>query len=345
MTTTTITLASNADNVGEVGPTISGDPTMGVNHPGYFEVNCSQIPNPGTPPPTYVPYNYLGLRFAVSLAQGTVINSAKLKVFFHTYQSDTPLHTIQAQAADDAPAFVSESLLGPGSRNLSSRTWGAQTVAWGDGTELGVATHDPVEIEIGPLLQEVVNRLGWSSGNRVVFVIKPVDSQAADAGQKRISLDSYASGYIPELTVIAGEHYGAAALTASPALAAVPIVERPGVATLQASASLAAAGFVDSAHAALSATAALTAVATVSHEWTAAAVLAAAASAPALAVATWAAAAVVTAQADVVARPTHRSAFADYPAMPTSARPALRPGVGSARSNLRPRPGTARMEW
>lgn len=343
MTTTTITLSSGANYVGESYPTLSSEALAGYNYVGQISGQCVQVPNPGTPPPAYVPLYYLGLRFSLPIDQGEEIAAATLRVFIRFGADyDRPWHTIQAQASDNAPAFVGDPVGGPYSHDLSLRTLGAALVTWGDGTDLGLADHDPVDIPIGSLLQEVVNRPGWVSGNHVVLVIKPVDDQSATAQDHRIQLDPYTLNPVQVEFVV---DIGAAVLGAAPAVTAAAIVERPSAASLQASASLAAAGFVDSAHAALSATAALTAVATVSHEWTATAVLAAAASAPMLAVASWAAASVATAQADVVARPTHRSAFADYPAMPTSARPALRPGVGSARSNLRPRPGTARMEW
>ena len=107
----------------------------------------------------------IGLRFnGIELPQGTVIDSAFLEFYADGNNSSTANLTIVGEDADDAVAFTTAA------NNLSGRTFTTASVAWA-----GVASWSDNNTYQSPdvktILQEIVGRGGWTSGNDVVFKI------------------------------------------------------------------------------------------------------------------------------------------------------------------------------
>lgn len=363
MTVHNLVIGSTFDSIGELYPTLSIDPACGVNYYGYADAYSQQVPNPGTPPPDLVPNFYLGLRFALPVGQGKTIVSATLRVFIRDGATgDRPWHTIQAQADDDAAAFVTDYLLGPGSYDLSSRSLGSELVTWGDGSDLGLSNHDPVDIDVTSLVQEIVDRPGWTSGNHMVLVIKPVDTQAFNV----LSIALGGDGYPAHLDVVDSEHYGATVMGAGAAIGIVPTLDKAALASLGSEASLVAratviaiGGLLEAASTLLAsgtierlgiATAASISLLGASAQVRSAFVLAMAvlATAPETiphGTSEWAAMSALDCVPELILGATHRSSSADFAGAASSARPALAPPVAAASPAIRPRPGSARMEW
>ncbi len=113
---------------------------------------------------------YVGIRFQnLSIHQGATISSAYITfeasppVDGHNTQA-TPL-TIHGQAADNAPTFT----MGVND-DISSRPNTTASVDW----KIDIPWIDHVtyqSADLSPIVQEIVNRSGWSSGNAMVFKI------------------------------------------------------------------------------------------------------------------------------------------------------------------------------
>lgn len=125
----------------------------------------------------------VGVRFtAVNVPQGATINSAFVQfdcddgdVGFDTPTADL---VIKAQAADDTVTFAGTT------SELSSRPTTTASVAWssipswvaGDGAGANEKTPD-----LAPIIQEVVSRAGWVSGNSIVIVFTGTGERTADS--------------------------------------------------------------------------------------------------------------------------------------------------------------------
>lgn len=94
---------------------------------------------------------------------------------------------IQAQAADNAGAFTSAT------NDISNRTLTTAYVDWSPGAWEGgqsdAATRTP---DLSAVMQEVVNRAGWASGNAVVFVVSlsPANTGTEAPSRKAASYES-----------------------------------------------------------------------------------------------------------------------------------------------------------
>jgi hypothetical protein len=111
----------------------------------------------------------IGLRFAnVAVPQGASITSTYLQFTADSSSSGTINLSIVGQAADNAPTFS------PSSNNITNRLTGVTTssVSWsppnwsGGDAGGGQQTND-----LSAIVQEIVNRPGWNSGQSMVFII------------------------------------------------------------------------------------------------------------------------------------------------------------------------------
>jgi hypothetical protein len=109
-----------------------------------------------------VQYDMLGI------PKGSIINSAKL-----TFQVDEPGvsytsndFTILAEAVDNAAVFTTELF------SISSRARSTASVAWNPPTSAAVGVKVDTS-DIAALIQELVNRPGWSADNRLTLMIYP----------------------------------------------------------------------------------------------------------------------------------------------------------------------------
>ncbi|HEY3217363.1 MAG TPA: T9SS type A sorting domain-containing protein [Candidatus Eisenbacteria bacterium] len=110
----------------------------------------------------------VGLRFpGLAIPAGATITKAYVQFEADESQSDATSLTIQGEATDDAPAFSSAS----GSLTVRPTTQAAVTwpnlVPWTSG-QVGTDQRTP---DLTPVLQEVVGRGGWQSGNALALMI------------------------------------------------------------------------------------------------------------------------------------------------------------------------------
>lgn len=120
----------------------------------------------------------VGLRFAgLSIPRGASITSAHLQFQVDEVNTGTTDLTIAGEASDDALTFTSSS------GNITSRTTTAASVTWSPPPwatkgEAGAAQQTP---DIATVIQEIVNRPGWQSGNSLVLIIAGTGERTAES--------------------------------------------------------------------------------------------------------------------------------------------------------------------
>lgn len=136
---------------------------------------------------------YVGLRFQnISVPQGAIITNAKIR--FRADESDAFSSQmniyIAGEDVDSASQFNNSSQF-----NLSGRTFTTNQYTWAIGTVPAWSSGNIYDTpNISTVIQEIVNRPGWSLGNAMVFMLW------SDAGEssERVA-DSYEGGYPAEL--------------------------------------------------------------------------------------------------------------------------------------------------
>ena len=120
----------------------------------------------------------VGLRFTgVTIARGAQITNAYVQFNADEVQTEATNLSIQGQAADNAAAFTATNL------NVSSRARTTASVAWSPvaWNTTNVAGPDQRTPNLAPVLQQIVNRSGWASGNSLVLIITGTGHRTADA--------------------------------------------------------------------------------------------------------------------------------------------------------------------
>ena len=117
----------------------------------------------------------VGLRFQnVSIPQGATVTAAYLE--FETDELDSELTevTIWAQDADDAPAFTTEV------NNVTNRAKSSASTSWNipAWNTVDEKHQSPTIIN---LVQELVSRANWVSGNSLAFIISGTGSRTAES--------------------------------------------------------------------------------------------------------------------------------------------------------------------
>ena len=118
---------------------------------------------------------WVGMRFTnVGLARNAPIGRAYIQFDAAGVQSEATTLTIRGQAADNAATFSTSSNVSSRSRTTASPTWAP--VAWSVLNEAGANQRT---VDLSPVIQEVVNRPGWSSGNAIVILINGTGHRTA----------------------------------------------------------------------------------------------------------------------------------------------------------------------
>ena len=117
----------------------------------------------------------VGLRFAnVGIGQGETVSHATIQFSAAASSAGPASLKIQAEAADDAEPFTAHYYgISSRPRTTASVTW---TPADWVGGDAGKAERT---VDLAPVLQEVVNRPGWASGNAVLIVITGSGTRSA----------------------------------------------------------------------------------------------------------------------------------------------------------------------
>lgn len=146
------------------------------------------------------PKQIVGLRFQnVAVPQGATITSARLEFEVDSTNSSTTSLTIQGENVDSAVTFNSTD------RNISSRPVTTASVAWSSVPNLAM-NQKLVSPDLTPVVQEIVNRAGWISGNAMAFIItgsgtKNVESFDSEPGAAPLLKITYSSNTAQTKTV------------------------------------------------------------------------------------------------------------------------------------------------
>ena len=120
----------------------------------------------------------VGMRFnTINIPAGAAILNAYVQFKVDETHSPVTSLTIQGQAADNATTFTTATA------NISSRprtsaavNW--QPAPWPTQGLAGVAQQTP---NIAAVVQEIISRPGWSSGNSLVIIITGTGERVAEA--------------------------------------------------------------------------------------------------------------------------------------------------------------------
>ncbi len=121
-----------------------------------------------------------GLRFTnLSIPQGSVIANAFVQFESKEAQSDPTALTIQGQDADNAAAFSGAA----NTFDISTRPRTSAMVSWSPAPWINLNESGPLEQtpDLSAVIQEIVDRPGWHSGNAMVIVITGTGHRTAYA--------------------------------------------------------------------------------------------------------------------------------------------------------------------
>ncbi|MFH1532365.1 MAG: polysaccharide deacetylase family protein [Pseudomonadota bacterium] len=117
----------------------------------------------------------VGLRFTgVQVPQGATITAAWIRFQVDESSADATSLLIHAHDVDNGPAFTTTS------KNLSTRPKTTSQVPWAPGSWLtpGLTQETP---DLSLVLQEIVDRGGWSAGNAMVFLVTGTGRRVAES--------------------------------------------------------------------------------------------------------------------------------------------------------------------
>ena len=113
--------------------------------------------------------NYVGERFQnVTIPAGATITSATLELFSRNTTTSSFSVNIHAQDADSPSTFSTSNY------DLSNRTRTSASVGWTVSSVSYTADQSFTSPDFSAVVQEVVDRSGWSSGNSLVVITVPV---------------------------------------------------------------------------------------------------------------------------------------------------------------------------
>lgn len=120
----------------------------------------------------------IGMRFRdLGIPQGAIITNAYVQFTVDEASSGAANLTIHGQDADNAASFSSSNY------NLTSRATTSASVAWSPPawTSVGAAGADQRTPDLSSVIQEIVDRGGWSSCNAMVIVISGTGKRTAES--------------------------------------------------------------------------------------------------------------------------------------------------------------------
>jgi len=119
-----------------------------------------------------------GLRFTnVQIPQGAIIDSAYLEVYAHEEENDQAFITIIGEATDNAETFDLDNLITDRNQTNDSVLWTVNE-KWTIWTKYKSA-------DFAQVIQEIVNRSGWKSGNALAIFLKGSDQGASNEDNAR----------------------------------------------------------------------------------------------------------------------------------------------------------------
>lgn len=118
----------------------------------------------------------VGLRFpGITIPADALIVSAFIEFTVDELNSEPTTLLFQGEATDDAPPFAATK------GNISSRTPITAGVTWLDISAWNVVHEKHQTPDLSPIVQVIVDRTGWSSGNAMAFIITGTGKRTAKA--------------------------------------------------------------------------------------------------------------------------------------------------------------------
>lgn len=145
--------------------------------------------------------NHFGIRFNnVTIAQGATVNNAYFRFpQLQTYTGTGAINgNIYGQAIDNAPSF------GVSTNDITSRSRTTATVANPAATTAWTVDNSNQGINITSIIQEIVNRSGWASGNSIVILLIGNGNSAVSNSITPYTYDYISGYYAEELRVTVG---------------------------------------------------------------------------------------------------------------------------------------------
>jgi hypothetical protein len=132
-------------------------------------------------------------QFAATIPQGATIVSATLELYSATHSGATGAYTagIRVENVDNAAAFTCSG------DDIYGRSYWSTTVNWSIPSAGLPSNQYSSSPDITSLIQQIVNRSGWSSGNYINLAVWGESS----AGGCIEYISGYGSGNAPKLTV------------------------------------------------------------------------------------------------------------------------------------------------
>ncbi|MCB0564801.1 MAG: hypothetical protein KDD01_10540, partial [Phaeodactylibacter sp.] len=139
---------------------------------------------------------YVGMRFnGLNIPQGANINSAYIQFTVDETGNDDPCNlAIYGQAGDNAVTFSSTDF------DISSRARTTNSVAWAPAQWINTGDADPEQqtVDISAVIQEVVNRSGYTAASSIVIIIEGTGRRVAEsanspAGAPQLCIDFFAT--------------------------------------------------------------------------------------------------------------------------------------------------------
>ncbi len=139
----------------------------------------------------------VGMRFnGIPVPRGATIANAHVQFMVDEVNAESTSLTIQGENVDQATTFASVK------NNVSSRTRTAAAVSWSPNpwTTVGAVGTDQRTPDIASVIQEIVDRPGWASGNSLAIIITGTGHRTAvayeggQAGAPRLQVDYYPDG-------------------------------------------------------------------------------------------------------------------------------------------------------
>ncbi len=140
----------------------------------------------------------VGLRFSgLSIPQGAVIQNAYIQFQADETTSAATSLTIEGEDTDDAPTFTTTKW------NISTRSRTTSFVSWSPVPwTKGDAGADQQTPNIAAVIQEIVNRSGWSSGNDLAIIISGTGERVAESYDGSLAPLLIVEFTLPGVTII-----------------------------------------------------------------------------------------------------------------------------------------------
>ncbi len=145
----------------------------------------------------------VGLRFPnITIPKGATITGAYLEFMptTATSSSGSPVITIYGQAADNAATFTTTT------NDISSRAKTVATASWSPAAWTNGGNPQQTG-SVSNIVQEIVNRTAWASGNAMAFILDNAGSTAFRTAQSYETLNNYAPRLIMTYTYNATQTY------------------------------------------------------------------------------------------------------------------------------------------